>query len=288
MRKNLITPQELNDKLNSDNPPKVVDVRWTLAQPDGRADYEAGHIPGAVYVSLEQELSDMAKQGLGRHPLPSPETVDELLQRLAVGNDDEVVVYDDWNRSGSARAWWVLSASGMNAVQILDGGYSGWVDAGFDTETTTPAEDPLDRPIDVPDLYLSALRPVLDVNEAANIARAGLLIDARDPARYAGEDNPEGEKPGHIPGAASLAGTSLLDEKGFFKSEEELREIFDRAGATEDSAAGAYCGSGVTACVVIAAAATVGRDIALFPGSWSQWSANPDAPVETGRDEAAS
>lgn len=283
MPKNLITPQELNDKLNSANAPKVLDIRWTLSQPDGRADYEAGHIPGAVYVSLDAELSDTAKQGLGRHPLPSPETIDDLLQRLGAGNDDEVVVYDDWNRAGSARAWWVLTASGMNNVQILDGGYSGWVETGGEPETSTPEDTILDRPIDVPDLYLSALRPVLDVNQTVNIARAGVLLDARDPARYAGEDNPEWEKPGHIPGAASLAGVSLLDEQGFFKSADELREIFDQVGATEEADTGAYCGSGVSACVVIAAAASIDRDIALFPGSWSQWSADPDAPVETGR-----
>lgn len=283
MPNNLISPQELQDQLNSDTPPKILDIRWRLDKPEGREDYEAGHIPGAVYVSLDEELSDTAKQGLGRHPLPSPETVDELLQRLGVGNSDEVVVYDDWNRSGSARAWWVLTASGMEDVRIVDGGYSAWVAAGGEVETTTPEDSLLDRPVDVPDLYLSALRPVLDANQAANIARAGVLLDARDPARYAGEDNPEGEKPGHIPGAASLAGVSLLDDDGFFRPAEQLSEIFDRAGATPDTRAGAYCGSGVTACVVIAAAYSIDRDIALFPGSWSQWSADPAAPVETGR-----
>lgn len=285
MPKNLITPQELRDKLNSDNPPKVLDVRWSLQQPDGRADYEAGHIPGAIYVSLDEELADTAKPGLGRHPLPSPETVDDLLQRIGVeGSNDEVVVYDDWNRSASSRAWWILNASGMEHVYILNGGYSAWVDEDGEVDTAVPEGEVQDQTFVVPDLYLSALRPVLDANEAANLARAGLLLDARDPARYAGEDNPEGEKPGHIPGAASLAGTSLLDDRGFFRSPEELTEIFDTAGATPDHETGAYCGSGVTACVVVAAAHSIDRDIALFPGSWSQWSADPEAPTATGRE----
>lgn len=287
LSKNLITPQELKEKLDAGNPPKVLDVRWSLAQPDGRADYAEGHIPGAVYVSLDEELSDLSKQELGGHPLPSPETVDELIQRLGVIPENEVVVYDDWNRSASARAWWVLSASGMTNVRILDGGYSGWVDAGGEVETTENGDDTLVHPVDVPDLYQSPVLPVIDREEAAAVAGSGVLLDARAPERYAGQDNPEGEVPGHIPGARSLAGTSLLDEKGFFRSAEELSQIFADAGIDKDTDAGvgAYCGSGVTACVVIAAADSIGLEVALFPGSWSQWSAEEDAPVELGEDE---
>lgn len=287
MSKNLITPQELREKLDTGDPPKILDVRWSLSQPDGRADYAEGHVPGAVYVSLDEELSDLSKQDLGGHPLPSPETVDELVQRLGVIPTDEVVVYDDWNRAGSARAWWVLSASGMTDVRILDGGYAGWVEADGEVETTEHGDDMLDHPVDVPDLYQSPVLPVIDREQAAEFAGSGVLLDARASERYTGEDNPEGETPGHIPGARSLAGTSLLDEKGFFRPAEELREIFADVGIDRDTdaAVGAYCGSGVTACVVIAAASSIDLEVALFPGSWSQWSAEEDAPVELGEGE---
>lgn len=291
MPRNLISPTELREALASDssnNVPTLLDVRWRLDKPEGRDDYAAGHIPGAHYVSLDQELSDPSQLGLGRHPLPTPETVAELLARVGVVHGEPIVVYDDWNLSASARAWWVLTASGVKNVRILDGGYSGWVAAGggIEVEADAPvgaAAGDVDKPR-LADLYVAALSPVLNAEQAANVARAGLLLDARHPDRYAGRANPTGEVPGHIPGAASLAGTSLLDDDGFMKSPEALRDIFDQAGATADSAAagevGAYCGSGITACVVIAAAYSIDRDIALFPGSWSQWSADPDNPVE--------
>lgn len=283
----LITPQQLRRELSEPDPPTVLDVRWRLDHPDGRDDHEAGHIPTAFYVDLDTELSDPTRLGLGRHPLPDPATVEKLLGRVGATTDSEIVVYDDWNRAGSARAWWVLTASGVDHVRILDGGYSGWTAAAGEIERTArdagTAPGPTDEP-SLPDLYTAALSPVLDANQAANIARAGLLLDARHPDRYSGVDNPPGEKPGHIPGAASLAGTSLLDDDGFFKTPAELREIFDAAGVTDTDAdaeqIGAYCGSGITACVVIAAARVIGRDIALFPGSWSQWSADPENPVE--------
>ena len=288
MTDNLISPRELQKALASDVPPVVLDVRWRLDKPEGLDDYAAGHIPSAIYVSLDHELSDPGKPGLGRHPLPGPATVEKLLRRVGATEGKEIVVYDDWNRSGSSRAWWVLSASGIDNVRILDGGYAGWVDAGGEVESAPVTSVPVGKleEVSLPDLYSAALSPVLDINQAAHIARAGLLLDARHPDRYAGRANPPGENPGHIPGAASLAGTSLLDEDGFFKPAEQLRGIFDRAGATEarsgSNEVGAYCGSGITACVVVAAAHSIGRDIALFPGSWSQWQEDPDNPVERG------
>ncbi|MGP6174587.1 sulfurtransferase [Corynebacterium sp. A21] len=283
MAENLITPQELQEELNSVTPPTVLDIRWTLDQPDGSAAYAAGHIPGAVYIDLDGELADLSKPGLGRHPLPSPETVDELLQKIGVTLEDPVVVYDDANRSGSARAWWVLTASGMSGVRILDGGYSGWVAAGGEVATVAPAVAVLSTAVSVPDLYQAPRLPVLDIVAAGERANTGTLLDARATERFAGESNPEWELPGHIPGARSLAGTEVLDEHGFFLSAAELGELFDAAGVTADDPAGAYCGSGITACVVIAAAYSIGREVALFPGSWSQWAAVPEAPVEFGR-----
>lgn len=286
MADNLITPQELQAEINSTTPPKVLDIRWTLDQPDGSADYAAGHIPGAFYIDLDGELSDLSKPGLGRHPLPSPETVDALLQKIGATLEDPVVVYDDANRAGSARAWWVLTASGMGGVRILDGGYAGWVGAGGEVETSAPAVATLSSAVSVPDLYQAPRLPVLDIAAAGERATIGTLLDARAAARFAGEANPYWEVPGHIPGARSLAGSAVLDEQGFFLPAAELEKLFDAAGAAADNPAGAYCGSGISACVVIAAAHSIGREVALFPGSWSQWSAVPSAPAELGRGAA--
>ena len=120
----LITATELAQRL-ADEPLTILDVRWQLAEPDGRAAYERGHLPGAVYVSLEDELSDHGVAGRGRHPLPSGRSRGRA-RRWGVRQGVPVVVYDDWNRAGSARAWWVLTAAGIPDVRILDGGLGAW------------------------------------------------------------------------------------------------------------------------------------------------------------------
>ena len=122
----LISATELEQLLNDGDPVTILDVRWQLAEPDGRAAYEHGHIPGAVYVSLDDELSDHAVTGRGRHPLPSGRDLEAAARRWGVRHGVPVVVYDDWNRAGSARAWWVLTAAGIDGVRILDGGLPAW------------------------------------------------------------------------------------------------------------------------------------------------------------------
>ena len=121
----LVTATELAQLIDSGRPVSILDVRWQLAQPDGRSAYEAGHVPGAVYVSLEDDLADHAVSGRGRHPLPSGSAVEAAARRWGIGPETAVVVYDDWNRAGSARAWWVLRAAGLADVRILDGGLAG-------------------------------------------------------------------------------------------------------------------------------------------------------------------
>ena len=122
----LITATELARLLAAGESVAVLDVRWQLTEPDGRAAFERGHIPGAVYVSLEDELSDHTVAGRGRHPLPSGHAVEAAARRWGVLNGGRVVVYDDWNRAGSARAWWVLTAAGIEDIRILDGGLAAW------------------------------------------------------------------------------------------------------------------------------------------------------------------
>jgi thiosulfate/3-mercaptopyruvate sulfurtransferase len=131
----LITASELAALVQAGDPVTILDVRWRVDDPDGRAAYLQGHLPGAAYVSLENELSDHTIAGRGRHPLPSGRSLEAAARQWGIRHDVLVVVYDDWNRAGSARAWWVLTAAGLENVRILDGGLSAWKSAGLSLET---------------------------------------------------------------------------------------------------------------------------------------------------------
>ncbi len=269
----LITASELARLLRAGEPVTILDVRWQLTEPDGRASYERGHIPGAVYVSLEDELSDHTVVGRGRHPLPSGRDVETAARRWGVRDGIPVVVYDDWNRAGSARAWWVLAAAGLGEVRILDGGLAAWRAEGGVLETGEGAPEPGDVRVRHDDLYAGAL-PTLT---AEQVATAGTLLDARAPERFRGDVEPIDPVAGHIRGAQNVPSTGLLADDGTFLGETDLSRMFDGIGEV-----GAYCGSGVTASVVVAALASVGVDAALYPGSWSEWCSEPTRPVETG------
>jgi thiosulfate/3-mercaptopyruvate sulfurtransferase len=186
-----------------------------------------------------------------------------------------VVVYDDWNRAGSARAWWVLTAAGIPDVRILDGGLAAWT-GELQTGTATP--EPGDVTVAHDDLYAAGRRTVT-ADEAFD---TGVLLDARAPERYRGEVEPVDPVAGHIPGALNLPSTSLLTGDGAWLSEPELRRLFDARGVKAGSGVAVYCGSGVTAAVAIAGLAAVGVDAALFPGSWSEWSSDSTRPVALG------
>jgi thiosulfate/3-mercaptopyruvate sulfurtransferase len=266
----LITAKELAALLAAGEPVTVLDVRWQLTEPDGRQAYERGHLPGAVYVSLEDDLSDHVVTGRGRHPLPSGRAVEAAARRWGVRDGGRVIVYDDWNRAGSARAWWVLKAAGIDNVRILDGGLAAW--AG-DLETGPVRPEPGDVTVRHEDLYAGALRTV----SAETVMAVDTLIDARAPERFLGDVEPIDPVAGHIPGACNAPSTGFLAGDGTFMEERDLARLF---GDVDD--VGIYCGSGVTASVVVAALATIGLDVALYPGSWSEWSSDATRPVATG------
>lgn len=266
---------ELAQRLDAGDPTTLLDIRWQLGTPDGRDAHEAGHLPGAVYVALEDELSDHGVTDRGRHPLPSGPDLQQAARRWGVRRGVPVVVYDDWNRAGSARAWWVLRAAGVTDVRILDGGLSAWQAAGGAVQTGTVTPKPGDIVVAQHDLYTGAL-PTLTAEEAAEHPN---LLDARAPERFRGEVEPVDPVAGHIPGAKNLPSTSVLTADGTLLSEDELSALAWSFGGSEQ--VGVYCGSGVTAAVLVAALSAAGVDAALFPGSWSQWSAQ-DRPVQTG------
>ena len=199
--------------------------------PTAGAAYEAGHLPGAVYVSLDDELTDHAVPGRGRHPLPSGAAVQDAARRWGIGADTTVVVYDDWNRAGSARAWWVLTAAGLADVRILDGGLAAWTAAGGELrDRRRPTAAPGDVTVRHDDLYAGGL-PTLTADDAAGAGPR--LVDARAPERFRGEVEPVDPVAGHIPGAINVPSTSLLDADGTFRVDADLRgALGDATGRT--------------------------------------------------------
>jgi thiosulfate/3-mercaptopyruvate sulfurtransferase len=277
----LITAAELRDLIRAERPVTILDVRWRLDQPDGRATYLQGHIPGAVYVSLEDELSDHAVTGRGRHPLPSGRSLEASARRWGVRAGMPTVVYDDWNRAGSARAWWVLTAAGLPDVRILDGGLSAWRSAGGSVATGPVTPPPGNAAVLHDDLYAGAL-PTLTAEQT--LAADLTLLDARAPERFRGDVEPVDPVAGHIPGARNLPSGKVLADDGTFLGADELNQLLTANGIERDGRLGAYCGSGVTAAITLAALATLGHRAALFPGSWSEWSSDPAGAVARGSE----
>lgn len=271
-----ISAAEVARRLDAGEPLTLLDVRWQLGQPDGRAAYEQGHLPGAVYVSLDNELSDHTIEGRGRHPLPSGSALEAAARRWGVRAGVPVVVYDDWNRAGSSRAWWVLTAAGIDHVRILDGGLAAWTAVGRQLESGAVEPAPGNVTVAHDDLYDGA-RPTVTAD--ALIEPGRLVLDARAPERFRGDVEPVDPVAGHIPGALNVPSTRLLTEDGALLDDDELARALGDVG---DGEVAVYCGSGVTAAVTIAGLAAAGVNAALFPGSWSQWSSDPSRPVARG------
>jgi thiosulfate/3-mercaptopyruvate sulfurtransferase len=279
----LITAADLASLIQAGDPVTILDVRWRLDEPDGRAAYLHGHLPGAVYVSLEDELSDHTITGRGRHPLPSGRSLQAAARRWGIRQDVPVVVYDDWNRAGSARAWWVLTAAGLVDVRILDGGLPAWRSAGRGLQTGPVTPQPGNLIVLHDDLYAGS-RPTLTAQQCG--AGDVTLLDARAPERYRGDAEPADPVAGHIPGAKNLPSGVLLTDDGTFVGNDALAQRLSGLGidpCTDPAGPlAAYCGSGVTATIAIAALAAMGREAALFPGSWSEWSSDPSRAVGRG------
>jgi thiosulfate/3-mercaptopyruvate sulfurtransferase len=281
----LIAPSQVAELLADPDParrPVVLDVRWRLGGPSARPDHDAAHIPGAVFLDMDADLADPPGPA-GRHPLPSVDRLQSALRGAGVRDGSLVVAHDDAQGVQAARAWWLLRWAGFAAgrVAVLDGGFRGWARAGL------PTTDEPSRPAPGDVTVRPGGMPVLDADAAAALAGAGVLLDARAPERYRGEHEPVDPKAGHIPGARNAPATDVLGADGRWLPPASLAEWLAGLVGAEEGEIGAYCGSGATAAALVLAAEHAGlrspeRPIALYVGSWSNWSADPQRPVATG------
>ena len=281
MRDPLISADELARVLRAStglHRPTVLDVRYRMGGADGPDEYAAGHVPGAAYVDLEADLADPPGPR-GRHPLPDVARFEAAMRRAGVSADRPVVAYDDWDGRAAARCWWLLRFHGHRDVRVLDGGWAAWFRAGGGVETEVAGPAPGTFVADPGHV------PLLEADDVLAFAAKHTLVDARAPERFRGEVEPIDPVAGHIPGAVNVpTGTNVRDD-GTFRSADELRAVYGAVLRDPGSEVAAYCGSGVTAAHDVLALAVIGLDAALYPGSWSEWVADPSRPVETGTDD---
>ena len=281
MQANLINADELETLLQS-QAVIVCDCRFSLNDPDaGRAAFEGSHIPGARYVDLERDLSGQITSSTGRHPLPA---VDDWINRaalLGLTGRQKIVVYDHGPGVFAARLWWMLGWIGISDVWLLDGGFATWSKSG---KSTISGEEP----VELPSSNLTSLKEVnelkADADEILKSLGGGVLsiVDAREPPRFSGEVEPLDAKAGHIPGAINYH-FALNLEDGKFRSRAKLKEAFEQVTAGRNPQNIIHsCGSGVTACHNLFAMEYSGiKGSRLYPGSWSEWIADPSRPTET-------
>lgn len=257
------------------NDVQLFDSRWHVGGGDPRSDFESGHIPGAVFVDLDRDLSAPAAQPGGRHPFPAASAFAATMGRLGYDGSSPAVIYDTNNGGIAARLWFMLRLIGCPAA-ILDGGLDAWTGE----LATGPAEI---TPVAFVERPWPADR-LIDADEVEQrIASGGFVADARSAERYHGAENPIDDRYGHIPGAASMPWTGNVDSgTGRFLSIDDLAERWDAAVRHDsDERPALYCGSGVTACNNMAALEMLGIEADLYVGSWSEWGADSDRPLET-------
>ncbi|MFC4601753.1 sulfurtransferase [Cohnella hongkongensis] len=263
----------------------VVDCRFQLGQPEaGRKAYEESHIPGAVYMDLEKDLSGPLGEHGGRHPLPDAAELAARFGRAGIGSDTRVIAYDDQGGAMASRLWWLLKYLGHENVFVMDGGYSAWKEAGCPVSA--------EQKIVVPAQFLATVQhnmlvEVDDVRESLGTGRY-VLIDSREAPRYRGEVEPIDPAAGHIPGARNLFWAEVRRADGSWKNADEQLERFASAGLSPDDEIVVYCGSGVTATPNVLALQEAGFSrVKLYAGSWSDWISYPENPIATGEEGKA-
>ena len=268
----------LRERLGTDRTIAVCHVGSTMAGPEPEQIFTTGHVPGARFVSLDDDLAAPPSGTAGRHPLPTPADFARALGGLGVGDDATVVAYDDRGGAFASRLVWMLRILGQRAT-LLDGGIAGWLaEPGAHLEVESVPTTPTERMKH--DWPLDSLADAIDVEQ--HLRAGGVVIDSRDPARYSGEIEPIDPVAGHVPGAVNLLYGDNLDSDGRFRPVDELRTRFAPAIGDDDRPI-VYCGSGVTACHNALAIEQVGLcRPRVYVGSWSGWIADPARTVATG------
>lgn len=280
----LISVEQLVSEQKSGSPLIVLDCSFELTDvAAGRRTYEAGHIPGAVYLDLERVLSAEKTGKNGRHPLPTKEAFVQSMAALGLNDDTQVVAYDNAGGMYAARLWWMLRWVGHAGAAVLDGGIEAWKQAGLPLSTEAPAQAAKGQF----SLRASLVDTIDYEGVKANIgSRQKQVLDARAPDRFRGENETLDPVGGHIPGARNRLFKDNLAADGRFKPATQLRQEFDAiTGGRPASEIISQCGSGVTACHNLLAMEIAGlKGATLYPGSWSEWSAQPGAPIATGAE----
>lgn len=274
----LIQAQELSGLLDSEDI-RIIDCRFELGDPSaGHREYSAGHIPGAVYLDLNQDLASEPGKTTGRHPLPDARKMEMLVRRLGINNSTSLVVYDGGNGAMAARAWWTFRWMGHDSIRLLDGGLSAW--------------NALQLPLSlisgdfIPGGFVANVRNELVVTSDEIMSKLDSieslnLIDARDESRFRGQHEPIDNVAGHIPGASNLPFVESLNADGTWKENEQLRELwYKHLGDDRAAEWVAMCGSGVTACHLALSAVEAGySEPRLYVGSWSEWISDSTRPI---------
>ncbi len=275
----LVTTEWLAAELGA-NDLRIVDATIFLPESErtARAEFETGHIPGAVFMDLD-ELVDTGNPV--PNMLPSPEKFASRMQALGLGDGSRIVVYDNSPFHSSARAWWMLNLFGAHEVAILDGGFAKWQTEGRATESGKPVVRHRHFTVWGDTKGVRTMQAMID-----NLrTKAEQVVDARPAGRFAGTDPEprEGMRSGHMPGARNLPSSNLFNADGTWKQGDALRAAFTAAGVDVDKPLVTTCGSGITAAVLSFGATLLGaKDVGLYDGSWSEWGASPTAPVVTG------
>ncbi|SDF51409.1 thiosulfate/3-mercaptopyruvate sulfurtransferase [Fontibacillus panacisegetis] len=267
----------------------IVDCRFQLGSPKAGQDaFKASHIPGAIYLDLEEDLSAPIGEHGGRHPLPDPQTLAQRLGQVGISNSSHIIAYDDQGGMYASRLWWLLRWLGHDNVYVMDEGFTSWKEAGY---LVTDA-----IAVQIPSTFQYRIRKdmVVDMQTVGlNLDNPSILfVDSREPARYQGLQEPIDAKAGHIPGAINSLWKNVLKDQvsGSWKNEEELREHFAPITQALDHSKEVivYCGSGVSACPNVLALYRLGYEqVKLYSGSWSDWISYEENPVATGKEGKA-